>query len=165
MARTGTITTERAAVAKFSAEQAAAVAAIQQVINEWGDELDQNSGLKMLEANVLTDDVQYFVGGEWRDGLRATAQFYRDRWDRLSATEAGPPVMRHIHSNYRISFASEEHAAVGFLLVFFAKTGKPPFVGYSDPLAVADVRMECRRDASGDWKISRFDSGQIFARG
>ena len=48
---------------------------------------------------------------------------------------------------------------------FFAKVGEPPFVGYADPLAVADVRMECRRDAAGDWKISLFDSGQIFRKG
>lgn len=151
-------------MAKFSAEQAAAVAAIQQVINEWGDELDQNSGLKISEAGVLTDDVQYFVGGEWRDGIAATARFYQDRWDRLQAA-GGAPVMRHIHGNYRIRFTAEDHATVGFLLLFFAKVGTPPFVGYCDPLAVADVRMECRRDASGDWKISRFDSGQIFQRG
>jgi hypothetical protein len=151
-------------VAKFSAEQAAAVAAIQQVINEWGDELDQNSGLKMTEAGVLTNDVQYFVGGEWREGLPATAKFYQDRWDRLEAA-GGAPVMRHVHGNYRISFATPDHASIGFLLVFFAKVGEPPFVGYCDPLAVADVRMECRRDADGDWKISRFESGQIFQRG
>lgn len=151
-------------MAKFSAEQAVAVAAIQQVINEWGDELDQNSGLKMTEAKVLTDDVQYFVGGEWREGLAATAQFYKDRWDRLQAA-GGAPVMRHLHVNYRIRFAAPDHAAVTFQLLFFAKVGEPPFVGYCDPLAVADVRMECRRDAEGDWKISRFDSGQIFQRG
>jgi hypothetical protein len=152
-------------VARFSAEEAAAVAAIQQVINEWGNELDQNSGLKIAEAAVLTDDVQYFVGGEWREGIAATAKFYQDRWARLSATEAGPPVMRHVHGNYRIAFASPDHASADFLLVFFARAGTPPFVGYADPLAVADVRMECRRDAAGDWKISRFDSGQIFQRG
>ena len=60
-------------VAKFSTEQAAAVAAIQQVINEWGDELDQNSGLKMTEADVLTKDCRYFVGGEWREGIARLA--------------------------------------------------------------------------------------------
>jgi hypothetical protein len=151
-------------VARFSAEEAAAVAAIQQVINEWGDELDTNSGLKIAEAGVLANDVQYFVGGEWREGIGATAQFYKDRWDRLTAA-GGAPVMRHVHGNYRVSFAAQDHASVGFLLLFFAKVGEPPFTGYCDPLAVADVRMECRRDAGGDWKISRFDSGQIFQRG
>ena len=56
-------------------------------------------------------------------------------------------------------------AAVGFLLLFFAKVGDPPFVGYCDPLAVADVQMECRSEADGHWRISMFNSGQIFQRG
>lgn len=150
-------------MAKFSAEQAAAVLAIQQVINDWGDELDQNSGLKIAEAGVLTDDVRYFVGGEWREGVAAVQAFYNTRWETLTAGD-GAPVMRHIHSNFRVEFLEDGHARVNFLLVFFAKVGEPPFVGYSDPLAVADVRMACRRDADGDWKISLFDSGQIFRK-
>lgn len=151
-------------MAKFSAEQAVAVAAIQQVINEWGDELDQNSGRQMTQADVLVRDVRYFVGGEWRDGIEATQAFYDQRWATLTAGD-GPPVMRHVHSNYRVSFLAEDHAKVNFLLVFFAKVGEPPFVGYSDPLAVADVRMECRREADGHWRIAMFDSGQIFRKG
>ncbi|MEJ5975283.1 hypothetical protein WG901_01445 [Novosphingobium sp. PS1R-30] len=151
-------------MAKFSAEQATAVAAIHQVINEWGDELDRNSGRQMTQAKVLTDDVAYFVGGEWRAGIAATQAFYDERWDRLTAA-GGAPVMRHLHVNYRVKFAAEDHATVTFQLLFFAKVGEPPFVGFCDPLAVADVRMECRRDADGDWKISRFDSNQVFQRG
>lgn len=155
-------TTERREVAKFSTEQAAAVLAVQQVINEWGDELDQNSGLKITQAKVLTDDVRYFVGGEWREGIAAVQAFYDGRREQLGESA---PVMRHIHGNYRVSFPAPDHARVGFLLLFFAKAGTPPFVGYCDPLAVADVEMECRRDAEGDWKISLFNSGQIFRRG
>lgn len=151
-------------MARFSADEAAQVLAIQQVINEWGDELDQNDGLKMLEADVLTEDCRYFVGGEWREGRSAAAQFYTERKARLVAA-GGAPVMRHIMSNYRVSFEAGGHAKVGFLLLFFAKVGEPPFVGYCDPLAVADVRMECRLESDGHWRISRFDSGQIFQRG
>ena len=151
-------------MARFSADEAAAVLAIQQVINEWGDELDQIDGLKMIEADVLTADCRYFVGGEWRDGSAAAARFYVERKARLVAA-GGAPVMRHINSNYRVSFVSPDHAKVGFLLLFFAKTGEPPFVGYCDPLAVADVRMECRREADGHWRIASFESGQIFQRG
>ena len=151
-------------MAKFTPEQAAAVLAVKQVIYEWGDELDINDGLNMAAAGVLADDVRYFVGGEWREGLPAAAQFYRDRKAKLVAA-GGAPVMRHVITSLRVSFASETHAKVGFLLVFFAATGTPPFENYCDPLAVADVRMECTRDADGDWKISLFDSGQIFKRG
>lgn len=151
-------------MASFSVEQAAAVAAIQQVINEWGDELDRNDGLSMITSDVLTEDCRYNVGGEWREGRAAAAQFYKERKPRLEA-QGGAPVMRHIISNYRVSFTSEAEAKVGFLLLFFAKVGTPPFTDYCDPMAVADVRMECRLDADGEWRIALFDSGQIFRRG
>lgn len=151
-------------MARFTVEQAAAVAAIQQVINEWGDELDQNDGLEMIEADVLTEDCQYYVGGAWRQGRAEAAQFYKERKPRLEA-EGGAPVMRHVITNFRVAFIAEEKAEVGFLLLYFARVGTPPFTNYCDPLAVADVRMDCRRDADGEWRISRFESGQIFRRG
>lgn len=149
-------------MAKFTSEQAADVAAIQQVINEWGDELDTNSGLKITEADVLTQDCRYFVGGEWREGLGATAQFYKDRWDRLTAA-GGAPVMRHIHSNFRVKFTGADQAEAGFLLLFFARVGTPPF-DTCDPAAQAEVQMECRREADGHWRIAMFNSGQTFIR-
>jgi hypothetical protein len=151
-------------MASFTPDQAAAIAAIQQVVNEWGNELDRNDGLKMSEANCLTEDCRYFVGGEWREGRAATAEFYQDRKVRLEA-QGGAPVMRHLNTNYRVYFVSETEAKVEFLLLFFAKVGTPPFTDYCDPMAVADVRMECRREADGEWRISLFDSGQIFRRG
>ncbi len=150
-------------MARFTVEQAAAIAAIEQVINEWGNELDQNDGLKMIETDVLTEDCDYNVAGSWRKGRETVAQFYVERKARLEA-QGGAPVMRHIISNFRVSFPAADQAQVGFLLVFFAKVGTPPFSNYCDPLAVADVRMECRRQADGQWRISRFDSGQIFRR-
>ena len=151
-------------MAKFDVNQAMAVAAIKQVIYEWGDELDLNDGLNMKNANVLTGDCRYFVGGEWREGLEATAQFYQERMARLKEANA-VPVMRHIITNLKITFTDEGHAKVEFLLVFFAKSGEPPFTDYCDPLAVADVHMECRKEGDEHWRISKFDSGQIFQRG
>ena len=151
-------------MAKFTVEQAAAVAAIQQVVNQWGNELDRNNGLKMIEADVLAEDCRYNVGGSWRGSRAEAAQFYAERKPRLDA-QGGAPVMRHIISNFRVSFVDEDRAEVGFLLVYFAAVGAPPFTNYCDPLAVADVRMECRRCADGEWRISLFDSGQIFRRG
>lgn len=148
-------------MAQFTPQQAADVLAVKQVIYEWGDELDINNGLKILDSGVLADDVRYFVGGEWREGKEAVAQFYQGRKATLGDNA---PVMRHIISSLRVSFESETHAKVGYLLVFFAKAGTPPFEGYCDPLAVADVKMECTRGEDGEWRISLFDSGQIFKR-
>ena len=150
-------------MAKFTAAQAADVAAIQQVINEWGDELDINDGLKMIEADVLTKDCRYNVGGVWREGAAEAAQFYTERKPRLEAA-GGVPVMRHLMMNYKVKLPGEDTAEVGFLLLFFAAVGTPPF-DTCDPAAVADVRMEARREGDGHWRISLFDSGQTFRRG
>ena len=150
-------------MARFTAAQAADVAAICQLINEWGDELDKHDGLSMLAADVLTEDCRYNVGGAWRAGSAEAAQFYAERKVRLDAA-GGAPVMRHIMSNYRVKFTAEDRAEVGFLLLFFARVGTPPF-DTCDPAAVADVRMEVRREADGHWRIAMFDSGQTFRRG
>ena len=151
-------------MAKFDARQAADVLAIKQVIYEWGDELDIHDGLQMSDAGVLSPECRYFVGGEWREGIGAVALFYRDRKARLEAA-GGAPVMRHIITSLRVHFDGADKARIGFLLVFFAKAGEAPFTDYCDPLAVADVRMECSRQGDGEWLISMFDSGQIFSRG
>ena len=150
-------------MAKFTADQVVAIAAIQQVIYEWSNELDINDGLRMIEADVLTEDCRYNVAGAWREGRDEIARFYAERKPRLDA-QGGAPVMRHIISNIKVSFAQDDRAEVSYLLLFFAAVGTPPFTNYCDPKAVADVRMECRRGADGSWRISRFDSGQIFRR-
>lgn len=149
-------------MAKFTPEQAADVLAIKQAIYEWGDELDINNGLTMRERGCLSEDVRYFVGGEWREGLASVEEFYKGR---AEAQMAGPGMMtmRHIITSLRVSFESPDHAKIGYLLVFFAALNN--FDKYCDPLAVADVKMECRRGADGEWRISLFDSGQIFKRG
>ena len=151
-------------MAKFDVEQVMAVAAIKQVIYEWGDELDLNDGLNMRNANVLTQDCRYCVGEQWREGIEAVGQFYEERMARLKEANA-VPVMRHIITNLKIAFTEGEPAKVEFMLVFFAKPGEPPFTDYCDPLAVADVHMECKTEEDGHWRISKFDSGQIFRRG
>ncbi len=151
-------------MANFTAAQATAIAAIQQVINEWGDQLDVDDGTTIRDAGILTADCRYNVAGAWRESLDEVATFYAERKQRLAAA-GGVPVMRHIISNFRVSFTSETHAKIGYLLVFFAATGTPPFTAYCDPLAVADVKMECRLEEDGHWRISLFDSSQIFRRG
>jgi hypothetical protein len=108
--------------------------------------------------------VRYFVGGEWREGIDAVCGFYKGRAETHLAG-AGMPVMRHIISNFRVDFTAADHAGAEYLLLFFNKVGTPPFLDYCDPIALADVKMECRRDAEGDWRISYFNSGQIFIRG
>lgn len=151
-------------MAKFTPQQAADVLAVKQVVYEWGDELDIHNGLSIRASGCLTEDVRYNVGGQWREGLSEVEAFYKGRVEAMRAG-AGIMTMRHIITSLRVDFDDPDHAKVGYLLVFFAALGDGPFEKYCDPLAVADVKMECRRDADGEWRISQFDSGQIFKRG
>ena len=149
---------------KFSADQVAGVLAIKQAIYEWGDELDIHNGMSMKARDCLTGDVQYFVGGEWRNGIDAVMGFYEGRM--AAQKEAGAIMcMRHFITNLKVSFVSETEAKADFLLLFFAKPGDPPFTDGCDPLATADVWMECRKGSDGAWRISKFDSKQTFIRG
>jgi len=151
-------------MAKFTPEQAAAALAVKQVIYEWGDELDSHNGEQITQSRCLTDDVEYFVGGEWRHGITQVQAFYDGRIK--AQRDAGAVmVMRHFITNMKVTPLSETHAKADFLLLFFAKAGEPPFMGSCDPLATADVWMECKRDSAGDWRISKFNSTQIFIRG
>jgi ketosteroid isomerase-like protein len=150
-------------MAKFTVEQAASAVAIQQLIHDWAYELDTNDGLQI--EPLLDDECIYTVGGEPRHGKAAVKQFYIDRRARLEATEAGAPVMRHPITSLRVRLTGEDSADVTFNLVFFSGYGTPPITNLVGPTAVADVTMSVRRDASGEWRISRFDSWQPFRAG
>ena len=91
-------------------------------------------------------------------------KFYQQRLKELEATPAGVWEHRHILSNLRADFRSDDHAAIEFKLVYFMSAGATPGLDHADPAAVADVRMEVRREADGHWRISRFDSNQLFSR-
>jgi ketosteroid isomerase-like protein len=149
-------------LAKFTAEQAHAVVEIQQLINDWGYDLDLYNGEHV--ADLVTEDCTYVVGGVGREGRAAVVQFYIDRKARLAATPEGVPIHRHALANLRVSFRSAAEASITFNLVYFSTLGMASGADHADPASYADVRMDCRRDADGHWRIARFDSNQAFRR-
>jgi uncharacterized protein (TIGR02246 family) len=149
-------------MAKFDAEQAAAVVAIQQLIAEWSYELDVNNGVNM--AGLLTDDCSYTVRGAPRHGPAEVVAFYEQRLAELSQLPAGVPIHRHTLSNLRTSFAGADRAEIAFTLVYFTTLGIAAGTDHADPALVADVQMTCRRGADGHWRIQRFDSQPVFRR-
>jgi hypothetical protein len=148
-------------MARFDMEQTMAVVAIQQLINEWGYDLDVNEGLGV--PKLITEDCAYVVRAELREGRAAVEKFYRTRLEELKKTSAGPPLQRHVLSNLRVDFKGADEASIAFTLVYFTTAGMSSGAKHADPAAVADVRMDCRR-VDGDWLISAFDSGQSFVR-
>lgn len=143
-------------------EQSLAIASVQQLINDWAYELDVNNGLHI--AGLVTEDCRYVVGGTPREGRPAVEKFYSDRLERLSAQPDGVPTQRHMLSNLRVSFRSATDVSITFSLLYFTTAGMSSGLNHADPAATADVRMDCRRDADGEWRISAFDSGQAFRR-
>ena len=148
-------------MAKFTADQAHAVVEIQQLINDWGFELDVDNGKNI--ADLVTEDCVYVVRGGNREGRAAVVKFYADRLAQLSAGP-GVPVHRHALANLRVSFNSSAEASINFNLLYFSTMGMASGQDHADPAAYADVRMNVRRDADGHWRISRFESNQSFRR-
>jgi hypothetical protein len=150
-------------MAKLDMEQTVAVVSIQQLINDWAYELDVHNGREAM-ADLLTEDVRYNVGGAVRESKADTLTFYKERFERLSATPEGVPFHRHALSNLRTRFTSPSEAAITFTLVYWTVYGMASGQDHADPAAVADVRMTCRREADGHWRIASFDSEQTFRR-
>jgi ketosteroid isomerase-like protein len=115
-------------------------------------------------ASLVTEDCTYVVGGAPRDGRASVEKFYRERLERLSAQPKGAPTQRHTISNLRVSFRSGGEVSITFSLIFYTEAGMASGVNHADPAAVADVRMDCRRDDDGHWRIAKFDSNQTFRR-
>ena len=149
-------------MAKFTPEQAVAVVEIQQLINEWSYELDGPNGVNI--ASLITEDCSYTVRGGARVGREAVVQFYKERLETLGATPEGVPVHRHMLSNLRVKFSSANEASIGFSLIYFSTAGQKSHTKHADPASTADVRMEVRRGADGEWLIAKFDSTPTFLR-
>jgi len=144
-------------------EDALAMVLITQLINEWAHEVDANYGRNMAEADLLTADCRCKLEGQWISGLDAIAKFYQARFHDIKPGEPAP-IVRQLLSNFRIMLTSESEARVGLNLLLFFKVGTVPFSDYCDPVEVADVRVDCRRGADGNWRISMLDSDRIFRR-
>jgi ketosteroid isomerase-like protein len=149
-------------MAKFTSTQAADWVSIQQLVNDWGYELDIHNGANI--ANLVTEDVVYHVRGAARDGRDAVVDFYKTRLTDLAATPAGVPVHRHAISNHRIAFDGADSASVTFTLVYFSTAMAAAGADPADPVAVADVQMNVRRCNDGHWRIASMDSAQALAR-
>lgn len=149
-------------MAKLSIEEAVAVGEVQQLINDWAYELDVHNGLGI--SKLITEDCIYSVRGTSHEGRAAVEKFYKDRLQTLTAQPTGVPTQRHTISNLRVGFRSANDVSITFTLVFFTTAGMASGANHAEPAAVADVRMDCRRDGDAEWRIAKFDSNQTFRR-
>jgi hypothetical protein len=149
-------------VAKFTQEETVAVAAIQQLINEWARDLDLHNGLHI--GALVTDDCEYVMGPITRKGRADVELHYHERLARLTAEPTGVPTLRHLNCNLCVDFHRSDAASITFSLLYFSTAGMSTGLLRADPAAVADVRMNCRKEVDGHWRIAKFDSHQTFKR-
>lgn len=143
----------------FSAEQTASIVTIQQLITAWATDLDKTGGAHL--GPLLTDDTAYRCRADIRHGRDAVEDFYRQRGLEMGATS---PTMRHVVSNFLVTFGADDTARVDFLLTYYFSLSAAPVTDFTGPLALADVWMDVARGADGHWRIASFDSVQSFVR-
>ena len=149
-------------MAQFTLDQIIAIGEIQQLINDWVYELDFNHGLTV--SNLVTEDCFYVMHSGPRNGREQIVDAYRQRFEKLSANGGEVPAMRHLNANLRVEFLAPDAASITFGMAFYTAEGNPAGARHTDASAIADVFMACRREADGQWRISRFHSAQPFVR-
>jgi SnoaL-like domain len=149
-------------VARFDLEQAASWVAIQQLINDWGYELDVNNGLNI--ADLVAEECSYTVRAVARLSRDDVKAFYKLRLSEFADVGKAPPVQRHVQSNLRVQFKNADEASITFTLVYFTSAMVAAGADAADPTAVADVVMDVIRCDDGHWRIAMFDSVQSLVR-
>lgn len=145
---------------KFDQESAIAAISLQQLINRWSNDLDQNGGMGV--KNLVTADCNYLLGGKSFVGPEAIDGFYAARNERVRTQQKdGIRTQRHTVTNLLYQFSFPDKAGVKFTLVNFSAEGKAP-VSHTTPTIIADCRMDCERGEDGEWRIYKFDSTPIF---
>ena len=147
---------------RFTAEQSHAYVEIQQLIHDWGFEIDHHHGKHIVD--LLTPDCLYVVGGGARQGAAAVAKWYEERLQRLTASTEGLPTQRHAIINLRTRFRNADEAAITFNVIQFSTRGDPKGAEHADPQAFGDIRMDVRRNAEGHWRIAMYDGNKSFRK-
>ena len=146
---------------RFTAESAVAALEIQQLIADWGHDLDFNNCAGVPE--LCTEDCDYVVGGTNHKGRAAIAGFYAARNERVRTQQReGVRTQRHGISNIRVFFDGADEARADFPLVNYSADGPAPALNLVGPTIIADCRMRFTRGADGEWRISLFDSTPVF---
>jgi hypothetical protein len=146
---------------RFNQDNAASALEVQQLIVEWGYDLDLTGGSTLTD--LCTGDCEYYVGGKLYSGHEPIRQFYAARNERVRTQQKdGVRTQRHTISNFRVVFKEAGFASVDFMLVNYSAEGKAPALNLVGPTIIADCRMDCRREADGEWRIALFDSTPVF---
>jgi len=153
----------------FTAETALDIIEIQQVVADWGYELDfnmsDNDGRDVV--NYFTEDCVVDMGQVTYKGHEAMKKFYTDRNVRVRTQQKdGIRTQRHGASQVRVVLKGKDRATATFLIINFSGDGPAPQIdpagSPTTPTIVSDVVFEMRKDKGQPWRIEKFTSRPIF---
>jgi ketosteroid isomerase-like protein len=148
----------------LSSDAALVTLQLQQLLMEFAHEVDLNNGQGI--GNFYTEDGSFLVGDFTYRGREAVKGFYRDRLERVKKEEKdGARTGRHTFVNMRSDVKDKDNAILYSISVHYSGGGKPPVPNLTGPTTIADVRMICRREGDGRWRIVEFHGKPIFLGG
>lgn len=146
---------------KFDRETVIAAFELQQMVADYCHLLDCNEGVKGSE--FFTEDCIVQAGLISYRSRAEMRKFYAELAERVSADQKdGTWTSRHGFTNFRVTFPAPNRATVSFLFVNFSGAGHAPLLNATKPSIVSDARMECLREADGQWRIHEFHGAPVF---
>ena len=145
----------------FTLETAVIALQLQQMLMEFGHELDLNGAQKI--GDFYTENGAFLRTSGAYTGRDSIAKFHRDHAMRVRGTHKdGVRTARHTFTNLRFDIQDNNHWSLYFISIYYAREGKPPVPKLAGPTTVSDCRMFCRREADGKWRIVEFGVTPIF---
>ncbi len=149
-------------MAYLDPNQAVDVIVINQLLNLWAKELDDNNGIGV--GPMVTEDVSYNVPGKSYQGRADVVKYYEARLAGLEASPGGAPVHRHVMTNLCVDFTGPDTASLSFVMVYYTAASNLAGNSPADPALVGDGGMIVRREADGHWRIARLDTDAVLVR-
>lgn len=146
---------------KFTPDEMLTAYQLEQLLYDFAEELDRNDGKDA--GRFYTEDGRFITGAGPVEGRAAIQAFYDKRNENVAKYQKdGTRTGRHTFLNVRVHIHDGHSATIHFTNVNYAGEGKAPVQGLKGPSAIADCRMECRRQPDGHWLFSEFAPSQAL---
>lgn len=147
----------------FNRETLAIVTELQQMLFDFGYEIDANQGRDI--TGFYAKDGVWELGSQTITGHAALREFYRDFHERVAREQKdGKRQLLHAFTNVRVTVNDDlVRAVIDFFNLNFSAEGARPVAAPIMPNMIVECRMECRREADSIWRIVRFTGTPQFS--
>ena len=146
---------------RFDMEKMLLAYELEQLLYDFAEELDLREAAQL--EKFYAPEAVFHAGPVKVDGLEAIKGFYRNRNENVKKHQRdGQRTGRHTFLNVRVHIHDADSATLLFTNANYACEGPAPASGLIGPSAIADCRMECRRQADGNWLFTEFAPKQAL---